>query len=258
MTAFVDPGTVSAIAASAFVGSFLGVVVTRLPEGRSIVRGRSACDHCGRTLGVVDLIPLIGWAVRRGKCGSCGATIDPMLPAIELLAILVPVWAATVFDDGAQIWASCALGWTLLCLAMIDVRHFILPDVLTLPLIAAGIAALLLLWPGRAAAGAIGALAAAGGFWLVREAYCRVRAREGLGLGDVKLAAAGGAWIGWEGIASMVFIAALAGLAVAALGWSRGRAVTAADQVPFGAYLCLAIWIVWLYGPLALGFDPTN
>lgn len=254
MTGLSDGGWL-AVAVAPFIGSFLGVVASRLPAGRSVVHGRSACDHCGRVLGAVDLIPVAGWLIRRGRCASCGGKIDPILPVIEVLAVVVPLWAATVFDTAPSLWASCVLGWALLGLAVIDARHFTLPDVLTLPLALGGLVAMALQWPSRLEAAALGAAAGAGAFWLIRVVYRRLRGREGLGLGDVKLMAAAGAWVGWEGLASLVFIAALAGLAVAGLKRLCGRAVAAGDRVPFGTFLCLGTWLVWLYGPLTLIVD---
>jgi leader peptidase (prepilin peptidase) / N-methyltransferase len=132
-----------------------------------------------------------------------------------------------------------------------DARDYWLPDVLTLPLILAGLfvnAALDL--------GSLGPhfLGAAAGFLFVlalRYLYWRWRAREGIGLGDAKLLAAAGAWVSWEGLPSVVAVAALAGLAIILLQQARGTSLSLSDRVPFGAFLCLGMWIVWLYGPLA-------
>jgi leader peptidase (prepilin peptidase) / N-methyltransferase len=236
-----------------FIGSFLGVVITRLPHGQSIVAGRSACDHCGHTLSPLELIPVVSWLFLKGKCRACGKTIDPLLPAVEAMATLVAVWAASLFSDPWLLWASAVFGWALLGLACIDARHFILSDELTLPLIPAGLAVALLLLPDRLEANVIGAVAAGAAFWALRIAYQWIRQREGLGMGDVKLAAAAGAWVGWDGIASVVLIAALVGIAAVLLSRLRGTIVSAADRVPFGTHLCIAIWLVWLYGPLTIG-----
>src|SRR6516165_5246136 len=121
-----------------FIGSFLGVVVTRLVHGETVVAGRSACDACGHTLGALDLLPLASYALLRGKCRHCGAPIDPVHPAMEAGALAVAVWAALTMG-GWVLVATCVYGWMLLALSAIDLRDGLLPDVLTLPLLAIGL-----------------------------------------------------------------------------------------------------------------------
>jgi leader peptidase (prepilin peptidase)/N-methyltransferase len=235
-----------------FVGSFLGVAITRLPVGARVVLARSSCPSCDHALGVRDLVPLLSWAFLRGRCRHCGAAIGTFYPAIELAAVLIAAWAALVLP-GALVFAGCLLGWALLALGVIDRRHEILPDVLTLPLIAAGLGVAYWLDPASLRDHAIGAVAGFAAFFIIRVAYRRVRGREGLGMGDAKLLAAGGAWVSWPGLPGIVLWAAMAGLAVALIRALTGGRVTAADRIPFGPYLCGGIWLVWLYGPLVLG-----
>jgi leader peptidase (prepilin peptidase)/N-methyltransferase len=146
-------------------------------------------------------------------------------------------------------WITLGLAWTLLTLAGVDILAFRLPDVLTLPLAAAGLLVSLILpndiWAHIAGA-AIGYCAFAAIGW----AFARVRGREGLGLGDAKLAAAAGAWLGWAPLPSVVLIACAAGfLWIATMAIMRGRAALS-ERIPFGVALAIAIWVVWLYGPL--------
>lgn len=162
---------------------------------------------------------------------------------------LVPLWAMLAADGWSGIILSCLLGWWLLSLAILDIRHFILPDALTLPLIPAGLAVTWLISPALLADAVIGAAAGFVSFWLVREGYYRLRGREGLGFGDVKLMAGLGAWLGWQNLASVVLIAAVAGLAVMLPVVIR-RNETIGLRLPFGAYLALGAWLVWLYGPV--------
>jgi len=247
-----DAGWLWPVVLAPFVGSFLGVLVTRLPTGAPVVIGRSVCDACGRRLGIVDLVPLLSWLVLRGKCRSCRQPIDWLLPTIELAAIAVPLWASLP-EDAPPLWPSALLGWALLALAAIDARHLLLPDALTLPLIPAGLGIAWLTEPDRLVADLYGTIL---GFLVLeglRLVYRRLRGREGLGFGDVKLLAAAGAWVGWDGLPSVLAIAALSGLAVAALLSLRGTKLTATSKLAFGPYLCLGLWLVWLYGPLALG-----
>jgi leader peptidase (prepilin peptidase)/N-methyltransferase len=241
------------VAAAPFVGSFLGTLVLRLPERRPILLGRSTCAHCGHAVAALELIPLLSWLAQRGRCRHCGASLGAFYPAIELGAIAVALWAAMA-TAGFDLWASAALGWTLLALALIDARTFLLPDALTLPLLAAGLAVAALEDRAALLDHAIGA--AAGFFVLAGIAlvYRRWRRRDGMGLGDAKLLAALGAWVSWTGLPSVLLLAAASALAFAlARAWFRGQRLAATDRLPFGPALCFAGWLVWLYGPLTLG-----
>lgn len=232
-----------------FIGSFLGTIVSRVEAPASILWGRSACPACGRRLGPIDLVPLVSWAAGHGRCRHCRAPTGLFYPAIELAALGVALWSVAA-TGGWPVWASCLLGWTLVPLAWIDARHFVLPDFLTLPLIAAGLAVTCLLDPPSTLDHAIGALGGLMFVIIVRHIYGMIRHQEGIGLGDAKLLAAAGAWVSWEGLPSVVAIGALAGLAGALLRRMRKASISLTDRVPFGAFLCLGIWIVWLYGPL--------
>jgi leader peptidase (prepilin peptidase)/N-methyltransferase len=247
----VTAGTILALLVAPFVGSFLGVVVERLPEARPIGLARSSCDHCGATLGARDLVPLLSWLARRGRCGCGKVRLSAFYPGIELAALAVAV-SATLVLSGWLLWASLALGWTLLALAAIDLRHYLLPDALTLPLIAAGLAVAWLIDPARLGDHALGAVAGFIGFAVIAWLYQRLREREGLGRGDAKLLGAGGAWLGWQALPSVVALAAVVALAVALAGTLLGAKLGATTKIAFGPYLALAIWLVWLYGPLVL------
>ena len=180
----------------------------------------------------------------RGRCRHCAASLSAFYPLVELTAAVIGAlaWAMLEPDDAA---VAAALGWWLLALALIDLRSWRLPDALTLPLIAAGIgAAAIGLLPAvdllRSLAGAaIGYLVLAGISW----AYRRLRGRDGLGLGDAKLLAAGGAWLGVETLPWMVLLAATLGLVLALV---RAQPVRAETAVPFGPPLALAFWGLFL------------
>ena len=108
--------------------------------GRRKGRRRSlACSSCRHVLGAFDLLPLLSWLALNRRCRYCGSPIGWFYPGIEMAAMVVPIWAATEVGSWL-LWASCALGWVLLTLAVIDARHLLLPDVLTLPLLAGGLA----------------------------------------------------------------------------------------------------------------------
>ena len=197
------------------------------------------------------MTPFLSWLFALGRCRHCTARIPLSYPGVELAVLVIAASAAAVLD-GWLLWASCGFGWVLLTLAWIDQRHFWLPDALTLPLIPAGLLVIWLRVPARLWENGIGAIA---GFALlagIASAYRRLRGREGLGLGDAKLLAGLGAWVGWQGLASVVFIAAASGLFMVLVARIAGRRLEMGDSLPFGPYLCLGGWLVWLFGPLRL------
>ncbi len=245
------PDWLIALMASPFVGSFLGVVVRRLPSGRPVVLDRSRCDGCGRVLGMRELVPVLSYLVQRGRCRGCGMSIAPAHLAIELAATGVAVSAAAAGTSGdpAQLWLSCGLGWTLLALAWIDWEHLRLPDVLTLPLLMAGLGATWLFDPAQAPQHAAAAALGFTAFWLLARGYRALRGRDGLGGGDAKLLAAGGAWIGLEHLPLVVTGAAVLGILLGAFQQWQGKVVVATTALPFGPCLCAAVWGCWLvYG----------
>jgi leader peptidase (prepilin peptidase)/N-methyltransferase len=162
------------------------------------------------------------------------------------------LWACVVVPAGWVLVASCGLAWALFTLAVIDVRIMRLPDALTLPLVVAGLAASALL-PGRPILDHLaGAALGYGGLAALAWAFQRVRGREGVGLGDAKLLAAAGAWLGWAALPSALLIACLAAFAWIAARRLVDRRHAVGAPVAFGAPLALGFWVVWLHGPLTL------
>lgn len=235
-----------------FIGSFLGVIVTRVESPRAIVFGRSVCACCGTRIAAGDLVPVMSWMLLRGRCRFCTQPIGAFYPLIELGALGVALWSASLFSDGL-LWVSCGFGWALLALAATDLKYFLLPDFLTLPLVPAGLLVAWLFNPAALVPNMIGAVLAYGFVVALRYAYWQWRRREGMGLGDAKLLAASGAWLSWNGLPSVILIGALAGLGFALVERTRGGTLSLTNRVPFGTFLCLSTWIVWLYGPLTIG-----
>lgn len=243
------PVQIGLVAVSPIIGSFLAAAAQRLPDDvRGLLVGRSRCDHCRQPLALRDLVPVLSWVALRGRCRMCGGTIDPAHTVIELAAIAIAL-AALAIEDPALMPGTCLLGWGLLLLGAIDRRTGLLPDMLTLPLILAGLLVALLEpegppWPDRAIGAAIGWLLFAG----LAFAYRRLRGRDGLGLGDAKLLAAGGAWLGWQALPWVVLIGAGAAL-MATLVTARGD-VSRHTAIAFGPWLALGIWAMRLIGPI--------
>jgi leader peptidase (prepilin peptidase)/N-methyltransferase len=229
------------------IGSWLGVLVRRWPQGRPVALARSCCDECGHQLGPLDLVPLVSFALLRGRCRYCGGSIGWFLPAIELAALTVAVVVLCAEGGGWRSWIDAALGWALLGAAWIDAETFRLPDIITLPLILAG---LLVTWAyqpealyGHAAAAALGYLS----FRLLNEAYRALRHRHGMGEGDAKLLAAAGAWLGLAALPYVVLGAGIIGIGVAVLTmWPGG--LRRDQRVAFGPALAVSFFLWRLAG----------
>jgi leader peptidase (prepilin peptidase)/N-methyltransferase len=228
------------------VGSYLNVVIYRLPLGISTVLPRSRCPACGAAIRAWDNVPVVSFLLLRGRCRACGAPIAARYPLIEGATGLLFLGSFLRFGIS---WAAvagalfCALMATL---AMIDLDHMILPDVLTWPGIAAGILLQpLISWarPGATgwramAGGALGAAVGAGILLAVWGGWYLLRHEEGMGLGDVKMLAAIGAFLGWQGVLVSLFLGALSG-AVVGLSLMAWRGGDLKSKLPFGTFLAL-------------------
>lgn len=227
----------------ALIGSFIATLVLRWPQGRSVIVGRSHCDACGKTLGPHELVPLLSFALSKGRCRSCGAPIDHRHFWVELAAAAIGAVSLALVPGWPGL-AGALFGWTLLTLALLDAEHFWLPDKLTLPLLLLG---LLIVNEPPLLHRAIGAAAGYAVLALIGLAYRAARGREGLGGGDPKLLAAIGAWLGWQALPFVLLAASLAGLGWAAIAALRGRPMSGQDRLPLGTLMAVAAWPIWLF-----------
>ncbi len=229
------------------LGSFIATLVLRWPAGRSVL-GRSQCDGCGRRLDARDLVPILSAMIARGRCRACGAAIDPFHGHVELASALIGAGALALLPGTAG-WLWALFGWLLLPLALLDARHFWLPDRLTLVVAVAGLllagpmlgTSLIDRWIGAIAGGAVLAFLA----WL----YRRARGRDGMGGGDPKLVAATGAWLGWQPLPLLLLLASLGGILWALAARKKGDRPLGERRVPFGSFLCGAAFAavpLWL------------
>ena len=245
----------------AIFASFGNVVVSRGPRAWGLVSdyGKpsglmfppSQCESCGKRLTPIELLPILSYLANQGRCSSCGSSIGARHLWVEILGLLLGLVIAWRFGLSFQALSAGTLFFFLLCLGVIDLETGYLPDKLTLPLLVLGLVFSHLTGMPGVVDSLLGAVIGGGSFWLTSAIYERLRGREGLGGGDVKLIAAGGAWCGWMALPPILLVASVAGLVFAlgamALG-KKERSMTA--ELRFGPFLSLAIGLVYLLGPL--------
>ena len=255
-----------AAAAGLAAGSVLGVIVHRLPlmleeqwerqstgddggrhspKGLTLATPRSHCPECRRTIPWYGLVPLVGFALLGGRCARCRAPIPVRYPLIELACAVGTALCAWRFGAAWPAAGAIALTWALVALAFIDLERRLLPDAITLPMLWAGLG--FNLAGGSLATledAVLGAMAGYGVLWLVQRAYRRLRGREGLGSGDLKLTAMLGGWLGWEALPGIIFLASLGGI---------GAGLVQRGPFAFGPWLALAGWLS-LVGRVPGGF----
>jgi len=247
------------------IGSFLNVVIYRVPKRESIVFPGSHCPACDIAIKPYDNIPVVSYAILGGRCRNCGAGISPVYPAVELLVALLYV---SVFlkvinqypDLGLRFWltlvADTLFVSLIVPLVFIDLRHKLLPNVITYP----GVVLMFVMrmlapdpwqlartptllvsagrpdWVRAMVGAALGAAVGGGSLWLVREAYFRLRHVEGMGLGDVKMMLMVGAFLGWQLTMFKIFMASLLGSIIGVLLIAM-RDANMKMELQFGAFL---------------------
>ncbi|WP_047809750.1 A24 family peptidase [Desulfosporosinus acididurans] len=229
------------------IGSFLNVVIYRVPKEESIVSPGSHCPKCGQALRAWELIPIISYLIQRGRCRSCRAKVSWRYPMVELLTGCFFYLAGTLgFLMGlhpARVLLNLVFISFLIALSFIDLDTYRLPDVLTIPLWGLGLLGAFLI-PGSPSGweSILSSLGAGGFFGLIAKFY-----PQGLGLGDVKLVAALGAFLGFHGIFLAVFSGSLLGAIVGLVFLGTGQKGFR-QQIPFGPYLSLGAVLALLWG----------
>jgi leader peptidase (prepilin peptidase) / N-methyltransferase len=234
----------------AVLGSFLNVCIYRLPLGKSVVWPASACTKCGRELLWYENIPILSWAVLRGRCRTCATPISVRYPLIEAITAAMFGLAWWYFGPGPLLVSRIIFGCALIVLFAIDLEHHLLPNVITLPGIVIGFAFSFLTEPGWEAS-LIGLIAGGGALYTIAELYYRVRKEEGLGMGDVKMLAMIGAFLGWKLALLTLMLASFAGTIIGLLliVTRRGGMKYA---LPFGTFLALGAAAAGSVGPALL------
>jgi len=239
------------VQAAAFVlglvlGSFLNVVIERLPRGESIVSPPSRCPRCKKRIMPWDNIPVLSYLFLRGRCRSCKRAISWRYPVVELLSGLLLLLLVRRVESPLVLVPQAAFLLALLAIAWIDLDTQTIPDVVTIPGVGLGLAASLFAPPGIPGA-LLGALCGGVSLWLVGALYERATGVPGMGGGDVKLAAMMGAFLGVGGVFGAIFLASLAGSVFGVLLIARGKG-SRRTAIPFGTFLAPAAIALCLFG----------
>jgi len=271
---------------SLLIGSFLNVVIYRLPimmdrewrqQAREIlaedptksaadknpqpkfnlVVPRSACPHCHAQITALQNIPVISYLVLGGKCASCKAKISVRYPIIEFATAVLSVVVAAKFGFTWFTAAALMMTWCLVALSVIDFDHQLLPDQITLPLVWIGLLLSLFATPDSPFApdmrsAIIGGAAGYLSLWSVYWLFKLLTGKEGMGYGDFKLLAAFGTWLGWQPLLLIVLLSAFAG-AIIGIGLIVLRGRDRNIPIPYGPYLAIAGWIAMLWGNQIIG-----
>lgn len=271
---------VVSFAVALLIGSFLNVVIYRLPimmqrewrkqaeeivaepaeelppEQFNLVAPRSRCPACKHQITALQNIPVISWLALGGKCANCKHPISRRYPLIELFTAVLTALVAWRFGFGVEAAAGILLTWTLIAISMIDIDHQIIPDSMSLPLLWIGLflalfqpmsgAQMLFIEPKEAI---VGALAGYLSLWSIYHLFRMLTGKEGMGYGDFKLLAALGAWLGYQMLPLIIMLSAVVGTVVGIAMIVIGRH-DRNKPIPFGPYLAAAGWIAMMYGPM--------
>jgi leader peptidase (prepilin peptidase)/N-methyltransferase len=228
------------------VGSFLNVCIYRLPRKQSIVWPASRCTSCGRELAWFENVPVFGWLALGGRCRTCRAPVSAMYPIVETVTGILFGAAMYWYGPTPLGVVRTAFGCAMIVLFVIDLQHRILPNAITVPGAVIGLVISVFLPPGWVSS-LIGVLVGGGLLFAVAEAYYRVRGVDGLGMGDVKMLAMIGAFLGWQ-LALVTLMLASFGGAVLGIGLvSTGRGGMQA-ALPFGTFLAVGAAIAAVAG----------
>lgn len=251
------------------VGSFLNVVIIRLPPWldyqqkltesisddtlitksapAGVVLGRSRCPNCNHVITWWENIPLLGFMILRGRCSKCQSRISiryPVNEALTAVVTLIVIWRIGVTPLLAP---ALILTWTLVALTFIDLDHFLLPDVLTLPLLWLGLLVSLIGGFCDTHSAVIGAAAGYLSLWMIYHLYRLVMGRAGFGHGDFKLLGALGAWLGWQMLPLIILLASAVGALIGIVMITTGR-LNRDQPLPFGPFLAAAGLVAMLFG----------
>ena len=230
----------------AIVGSFLNVCIYRIPSGKSIVFPASYCPTCGHPVKVYDNIPIISYILLRGKCRNCHKRISPIYPAIELLTAVMSLILFRKYGLSFEYLFSFVFTCALIVITFIDLKHQIIPDIITLPGIPLFALAAIFFMDVTIKDSLIGILAGGGCLYLVALMYQLLTKRDGMGGGDIKLLAMLGGFLGWQSLWFVIMASSLIG-AAAGISVMISKGKDSKYAIPFGPFLSIGAiaYIFW-------------
>jgi leader peptidase (prepilin peptidase)/N-methyltransferase len=263
----------------AIVGSFLNVVIHRVPNEESIVFPNSACPKCKNPIQPYDNLPILSWLVLGGKCRNCKEKISPRYPAVELLTALLFVLTFWAVGFNAFLPVCLIFVAVMVSLVFIDAEHMILPNVINFPLLGFALLVRIIypiffgaeffadlqhapltsmqnlpVWLVSLIGACLGGLVGGGSLWLVGEIWKRLRGVDAMGLGDVKMMFAVGALLGWRLTLLSIFLGAFSGAIIGVFVVSRQKEKDMQTQIPFGIFLGIGSIIALLFGEQLIGW----
>ena len=262
----------------AVIGSFLNVVIHRVPNEESIVFPNSACPKCGKAIAVYDNMPILSWLLLRGKCRDCKEPISVRYPAVELLTALSFVLVFWKFGLDVMLPVGLIFAAVTIALMFIDAEHMILPNVITYPFFIFAFLVRIIFpvvfgtffsdmaiaplasmtgypnWVISLAGAVLGALAGGGSLWLIGQVWKMARGVEAMGLGDVKMMLGFGALLGWRLALFSIFIAAFAGAVIGIALIAKNKEKDFQSQIPFGIFLGIGSVVALLFGEQLIGW----
>ena len=273
---------VYSFAIGAFIGSFLNVVIHRIPmmleqqwksecqellspdtnlpvlQKYNLCVPRSHCPACNHQVKAIENIPIISYLFLKGKCSSCGVKISVQYPLVEFLTAILTTIVVWKFGFSWQSLGGVLLTWFLIALSGIDIKTQLLPDNITLPLLWLGIIFNLFTTYTDLTSSVLGAIFGYLALWSVFHLFKLITGKEGMGYGDFKLLAALGAWLGWQSLPLIILLSSAVG-AIFGITMIVTKLQERSQPIPFGPYLAVAGWIAMLYGNqlIALYLDKT-
>ncbi|MBI4403277.1 MAG: prepilin peptidase [Deltaproteobacteria bacterium] len=242
-------GEILSLALGVIWGSFFNVCIVRIPEGQSVVRGRSHCPKCKAPIHWYHNIPLFSYCMLRGRCQACGQPISLQYPLIEAATALIFLWVYHQYGWSLKFLFSAIFISDLLVISVIDFYHQIIPDGLSLGGMAVGFIVSFLGGEVSWVQSLLGILIGGGTFFAVSFLYEKIAKREGLGGGDVKLLAMIGAWLGPQSILFTILISSALG-SIVGVSLMIGRKKDLKSAIPFGPFLALAAVIYQRWGEI--------
>ena len=217
------------------------------PEPFNLMVPRSACPSCKSMITAWQNIPVISWLILRGKCGNCKHPISAEYPLVELLTAILSLAVAFKFGASIQLVFALLFTWSLISLALIDFHTTLLPDSITLPLLWLGLIISLVPVFVNAHDAIVGAAAGYLILWIVFQTFKLITGKEGMGFGDFKLLAAMGAWLGWAKLPLIILLSSLTGAIIGIMMMVVFKHQRS-QPIPFGPYLAIAGWIALMWG----------